>query len=205
MRAGLGRQPGQGRGRRGRPGSGYRGAGKIQGVTLQIGDDLHDVRTLEFFEALERPAQRAHLDRCVGEKRRDGCVDGLRLDQRLVALDVDDGAAGQVADRLGDPIGAAHVVGARHQRGAAERSHSVRDALVIGRDDHGVHARGRGGAAIHVLDHRLAGDVGENFSGETGGVEPRRDDCEDRRFSQRKWQTLDRIGVHDESYHRGLR
>ena len=68
-----------------------------------------------------------------------------------------------------------------------------------------VHERRRRGAPIHVLDHRLAGDVRENFSGETGGVEPRGDDGEDRRFSQRKWQTLDRIGVHDESYHRVLR
>ena len=33
---------------------------------------------------------------------------------------------------------------------------------------------------------------------------PRGDDGEDRRFSQRKWQTLDRTGVHDESYHRGV-
>ena len=65
-----------------------------------VGDDFHDVRTLELFEALERPAQRAHLDRGVGEERRDGGVDRLRLDQRLVALHVDDGAAGQLADRL---------------------------------------------------------------------------------------------------------
>lgn len=50
----------------------------------------------------------------------------------------------------------------------------------------------------------MTGDFGENFSGETGGVEPRRDDGEDRRFSQRIAKTLDRIGVHDESYHSGL-
>ena len=56
-------------------------------------------------------------------------------------------------------------------------------------------------AAIHVLDHRATGDVGENFSGEPGRVEPRRDNGEDRRFSQRISKTLDRIGVHDESYH----
>ncbi len=36
------------------------------------------------------------------------------------------------------------------------------------------------------------------FPGRRVELEPRGDDGEDRRFSQREWQTLDRIGVHDE-------
>ena len=101
------------------------------------------------------------------EQRPDRGVDGLGFDQRLVALQVDHGTAGVGGHHLGDPVGAADVVGAGHDRGAAEAAHGRGDALVIGGDDHGVHSSRRR-AAIHVLDHRTAGDIGENFSGETG-------------------------------------
>ena len=177
------------------------GAGKIQGITRKIGDNFDDTRVVEFLGVEEGTAGSAHFKRRIGEHRGDGGVDRVRLDQRLVALQVDHGTAGVGGHYLRDAVGAADMVGARHDRDAAKRAHGAGDAVVIGRDQHRVHEARRGRAAIHVLDHRPAGDVGENFSGETGRLEPRGDDGEDRRFSQRKWQTLDRIGVHVESYH----
>ncbi len=52
-------------------------------------------------------AQRAHLERWIGCERRDGLVDHLRLDQRLVALDVDDQVAVERCRDFREPIGAA--------------------------------------------------------------------------------------------------
>ena len=81
-------------------------------------------------------------------------VDGV--EQRLVALDVDDHAAGQRGHHFGDAIGAAGVVAPRHDHGAAEALDSARDPFVVGRDNRAVHQRRRRRAAIHVLDHRMA-------------------------------------------------
>lgn len=194
MRARRGRKSGAARKRNG-------GAGEVEGVPAIVGDNLDHIGIAKFIGVGKGAAERAHLDGRVGQERRNGSIDGVGLDQRLIALQVDDGTAGVGSHHLRDSIGAAHVVDARHDRGAAETAHGARDALVVGGHDYGVHQTRRGRAAIHVLDHRAAGDRGKNFSGETGRLEPRGDDGEDRRFSQRKWQTLDRTGVHDESYH----
>ncbi len=78
---------------------------------------------------------------------------------------------GSCAADFGDAIGAADVVGARHHRGAAERprpARAMRSSSVATITACTGERRGR--APIHVLDHRLAGDVSENFSGESGGA-----------------------------------
>ena len=85
--------------------------------------------------------------------------------QRLVALHVDDDVARQVGGDFGDAIGA----GAVRRRASSARcrrtlARAAAIALVIGGHDHRVDAaRGRG-AAIDVLDHRPAGDIGERFA-----------------------------------------
>ncbi len=71
-------------------------ARKIQGVAGQIGDDLHDVRTLEFFEALRTAGSDVLISTEVSASS--GAMAAsivVGFDQRLVALHVDDGAAGQ--------------------------------------------------------------------------------------------------------------
>ena len=97
-------------------------------------------------------------------------VDHLRLDERHVALDVHDDVAGQIRGDFGDPIGAGAVRPVGHPHDAAEALDGLRNPRVIGGDDHGVDARGVGGAAVDVLDHRPAGDVGERFAGKAGRV-----------------------------------
>ena len=53
-------------------------------------------------------------------KRRDRFVDRPRIDQRLVALHVDDDVAVERRGDLGEPIGAGRMVGARQPHLAAE-------------------------------------------------------------------------------------
>ena len=104
--------------------------------------------------------------------------------------------------------GAAQGIGHAVARRLAEDGFRVvamdRNAAALEAAVDAMREAGRRGAVVDVLDHRVSRDVGEYFSGETGGVEPRRDNGKDRRFSQRISKTLDRIGVHDESYHSGL-
>jgi hypothetical protein len=62
---------------------------------------------------------------------------------------------------------------------AAEAAHDVRDALVVGRDQHAIDARGAAHALVHALDHRLAVDIGERLTRQPCGTESSRDDRDD--------------------------
>ncbi len=141
------------------------------------------MRRRHVFAGQERPAQGGHLDVAVAHERLGQHVDRGRVDEGLVALDVDDDLAGQQGGNLGQPIGAGGVIGTRQPRDAAEALHRVDDPLVVGGHDHGIH-RGPRRAAVDVLDHGAAVDVSERFSGKAGGVVARRDDRDDRRFRQ---------------------
>ena len=90
--------------------------------------------------------------------------------KRQVALDVDDDVAVEVRRNLGNTVGARPMRATRHSYDAAEPLDGGCNPLVVGGDDHGVNAAGVGRAAIDVLDHRLAGDVGQRLSGEARGV-----------------------------------
>ena len=71
-------------------------------------DDLDDVRVRELVADRERPAERCVIS--SDGSASSGCDDGVDrrgLDERLVALDVDDDVAGQLARDFGDAVGAA--------------------------------------------------------------------------------------------------
>ncbi len=90
---------------------------------------------------------------------------------------------GRCGHQFGQPIGAGEMIGPGQAGDAAERLDRVDDALVVGGHHHGVDRR-QGGAPVDVLDHRPAVDLGERFTGKAGGVEPGRDDGDDRRLRQ---------------------
>lgn len=184
--------------------TGHRRTGEVESPARQVGDHLHDAFRVPFGLVGQRPAERADFDRRVSQHGCDRGVDAVRIEQRLVALDVDHQATGQLGDDLGNAVGAAGMVGPRHDRNAADGLNSTRNALVIGRDERRVYLGGSGRPSVDVRNHRLAREVGENFSGEPRRVEPRGDNGEDRRLSQRIPKTLDRIGAHGESYHSRL-
>ena len=120
---------------------------------------LVDVRVVEVGRILDAPAQRAHLQRRLARERRHRLVDHPRLDERLVALDVDDDIA--VSDAAtsasrsvplwcaSDVISTSPPNRERPQRSVDRRSpRSPRDR-----------PRRAWPRAVDVLDHRPAGDV----------------------------------------------
>ena len=107
-------------------------------------------------------------------------VDRARIDQRLVALHVDDDVAVERRGDFGEPIGAGLVCrlasAAPCRRTRATRVAMRRSSVAtITRDTH----RRRRGAAIDVLDHRPAVDVGERLAGESCRGESGGDDGDD--------------------------
>ena len=83
--------------------------------------------------------KRAHRELRVRGERCDRLVNHLRIDQRLVTLDVHDEVA---RERLGDfrqPLGSRAVVCPRHPQLAAKRLYGISDALVVSGNDDRLH------------------------------------------------------------------
>ena len=123
--------------------------------------------------------QCAHGDVGIVGQRQDGGVDGGRIDQRLVALDVHD-QFGVCRRRPPRPRGRCRrggrsgscARGAPKRRASAKiRSSSVAIIMLV------QVSRLRGPFA-HVLQHGFAGDGGESFAGKTGGGEPGRNNAQ---------------------------
>ena len=81
--------------------NGHRLPAEVQRVALAIDDDLDDAGIVEIGRIVDPPPERAHRDRPGrSSSRRDGDVDRVGRNQRLVALDVDDEVALELARRL---------------------------------------------------------------------------------------------------------
>ena len=154
-----------------RPGKGNRRSGEVEGVSARINDDLHHVWVVDIGRPDEQRPECAHDKGRVLIERFDRCVDGRRLDQRLVTLHVDDEIAVQVSGNLGDPVGAAQVMRSRHADDSAERLNHVRDPSIIGGDHDRSYAPCGRGAAVDVFDHGSPSDVGKRLARESRGVE----------------------------------
>ena len=161
---------------------GHGGAGKIEGEEPAVEDDLDGVRVGDLLRADDPVDQRGHGDRRVLPERPDHLVHLGRLEEGLIALDVDDDRVVfeiKRLDRLGDPVRPRPVAGGGHHRPAAEGLDRSEDPLVVGR--HG----GEGDALrpedplIDVPDHRLPAEIGEWLPGKAGRFVARRDDADD--------------------------
>ena len=124
--------------------------------------------------------KRRHRHRRIGDQRRDGLIDRPRIDQRLVALHVDDDVAVERFDHFSESIGAAlnaWLSSAGRARRIRRRACAMRKSSVatITRDTDGC----RAGPAVYVFDHRLAVDVRERLAGETCRGESSGDDGDD--------------------------
>jgi hypothetical protein len=148
-------------------------------MTRTIDDDLHDVRIAVIGGLDDRTAQRRHDGACVVDERLQRLGDHLRLDQWKVALDVDDDVARQLGRDFGDTVRAGLVVASCHPYDAAKSLHRGCDAIIVGRDDHGVDAARSCRATIDVLDHRLSGNVGQRLSREACRLVAGGDDGDD--------------------------
>ena len=83
---------------------------------------------------------------------------------------------------------------------AYEGKYGVGDARIVGGHHHGLDARGRRGAAVHVLDHRAAGNLDERFPRQTCRVVSCGDDGDDGRRGKRAVEGIaESDRVHGES------
>src|SRR5262249_42852035 len=106
-------------------------------------------------------------------------VQRRRLDERLVALEVDDDVGVEAAGGLGHAVGAGGVVAPGQDDAAAEALDGGDDARVVGGDDDGLGAARPAGALVDVLDEVLAGLAQQRLAGQparavAGGDDDRR-------------------------------
>ena len=130
--------------------------------------DFHDIGIERFRRVVDRMARRG--DRSVDVDRQQVChfANKRRLEQRFVALNVDDDGA--VVERkgrrgFGQAIGAGRMVGAGHDCIDAVRRDRPEDSLIVGRNDD---PRGTPGtrALGDAHDHGLAANVRQWLSGQ---------------------------------------
>jgi hypothetical protein len=103
-------------------------------------------------------------------------IDNLRLDLRLVALDVHDNGVSQPFCHLGDAVGAADVGGRGHDAFGPKGAQRFCDPLIIDSDYNFSYLLGLTYLIDYVLNEGFAGFCGDNFGGKTGGSEAGRND-----------------------------
>lgn len=158
---------------------GDEGAGEIEGVAVAIDDDLDDAGFGCGFRMRGALHERGHGKRWVVEERLNGFVDHACVDERLVALDVDDDVAVDVLDGLGEPIRAAGMVGGGHDGAAAGGRDGAGDPVVVGGDEDVIEGIGEPASFEDALDHGFPGDLEHGFAGEPGRGEAGGDEAED--------------------------
>ena len=163
-----------------------RRAREVEGMAARVEDDLDDVRVLEVAALVDRVRHRAHHAlAALGEQGGAG-IDQRRLDQRLVALHVDDDlvvAQAERVARLGDPIAAVGMMRRRQQRSDAVRGAGRDDLGVVRGDDDARGPRPRG-LLRDADDHRHAADVRERLARQASRRQPGRNE-DDERHAQR--------------------
>ena len=105
------------------------------------------------------------------KKRAHGAVNGQRIDERLVALDIYEDIAGFVDGYLGDAFGSGAMIGTSHACVPPEGLNRVHNALVVGGDQDGVNGLRAFGPFINVLNHWLSTEGDQWLAGESGGTE----------------------------------
>ena len=119
-----------------------------------------------------------HEQRRIVSEGLNRLVDGVRFDERLVPLEIDDEIAVERRRDFGDAVSAGLVSRTRQSGSAAETSYRLRNTFIVGGDDDRVDRSCGRRSAIHVLDHRPAGDIGKRLAGKPGGRVARRDDSD---------------------------
>ena len=115
-----------------------RAAAEVERSAAVVADDFHAIRIAERLPASRSaspaspflPSDRREASRAVFERR--------GVDQRLVALEVDDHVdIESAASDFGDAVGAGRMIASRHDRLAAKALDGRRDPRIVRGDDDG--------------------------------------------------------------------
>src|SRR5215510_9819797 len=146
---------------------------------LAVDYDFDHVRFERVFDRFDRLAGRAHDDRPVGEQGLEGGLDRRRLDQRLVALNVDDDLGVQPRRDFGKAVGPRRVIRRRHDRLDSRAGDGLKDAFVVRRDDHATDRSRLFGAFDDAQNHRFSADLYQWFAWQSGRGVAGGNDCDD--------------------------
>jgi hypothetical protein len=150
------------------PGNGS--ARKIEGIFVEIENGFDDVGIQDVVGVADGRGDRGDLRRRIFQKAGDGGVNAERVDERLVALDIDEDVARFVCGNFGDTLGAGTMIGASHASAAAERLDRIDNPLVIRGYQHFMDSLGPFGPFVDVLDHWFAAKGDKGLTGETRGT-----------------------------------
>ena len=105
--------------------------------------NIHDLlpRPRQIGHVVDPPEQRGHLHAGIADERSNQFADRPRIDQRLVALDVDDDVAVQRGRHFREPVGAGLVGGFGEAHLAAKIVDRRGDAEVVSGHDDPRHQR----------------------------------------------------------------
>ncbi len=131
---------------------------------------------MKLIEGLDRHGERCHVGAMVVVQAIGQEVQGFGVEERFVALKVDDGVGVDLLGHLGNPVGAGGMVAARQDSPATEAVDGGGDARVVRGNEDEVGTAGLGGAFVNVLDEVLARLPQQRFAGQPGGSVTGRDD-----------------------------
>lgn len=100
---------------------------------------------------------------------RDQAVEKIRLDERLVALDVEEEISGEVLNDAGHAGGARRTGRIGHQDFGAETARDAGDFFGIGEEDDTVGLTDLLGAFPDMLDDGLAAEIEQDLAGQARG------------------------------------
>ena len=158
------------------PVEGDRGAGEVEGAAVERGNDLDYVGVIDAFWRAGDP-QGGDVDVSAEEGTKQG-RQVLRLEERLVTLDVDVDVRGDLFGYSLDAIRSAGEIGRGHAKGPAAFQAEVRNLAGVGRDDGGIESGAPNRCFVDPFEHWSACDAAKHLLRKTGGREPRRNDAE---------------------------
>ena len=122
-------------------------------------------------------SRRDDVDLAIGAQLLDDAIDQPWINQRLIALDVDDERElSRFARHLGHPIGPTLMMGRGHDASGTKGPQGIGDSLIVNSDYNLFYFQRFTHAIDHMLDKRFAGLSGDNFGGKTGGSKSGRND-----------------------------
>ena len=161
---------------------GYGGAGEIEGPAVTSDQGLHHIGVVHLLgpQAINR---RQHLRQRPGPLEFGGHrIDHPGIKEGLIPLHIHHqgllgGGAGeghQCFDHRGNPIAAGAAGGAGQHGSTAPETGRLHQLRSVGAEDHCLRAAGLETGLQHPLQHRFAGNVGQNLAWEPGGSKPSR-------------------------------
>ena len=117
---------------------GNRRAREVQRASAKTDDNLDQIGVVHRLRRGKRRRYRRNIRPRRGVQQLDRGVDGLRLDLRFIALNVDEDVSGNLRGNLGQSAGSVGVIDPRENRGSARSFDGGDDARVIRGNDHGV-------------------------------------------------------------------